>query len=206
MSRRDYYKVLGVDRDADTEEIKRAYRKVAKECHPDVSRGDEESTERFREATEAYEVLSDAKKRADYDRELREQDRRVVSSHRSGKTLDFFDLAEQMMMNLFREIHGYPAWESFDGTLEVWLTEEEAHNGTRVSFDVPIERECGICQGSGYVLFSYCPRCGGRGTVEGSRRVTIEIPAGVRDGDRLEIPVPTGNRIIVLPGVVRVGR
>ncbi len=206
MSRQDYYKVLGVSRDADTEEIKRAYRKVAKECHPDVSQGDEASTERFRQATEAYEVLSDAKKRADYDRKLRQQDFGRAHLHRRGGTLDFFDLAEQMMLNLFREIHGYPAWESFGGTLEVWLTEDEARNGTRVSFDVPIERECGICEGRGYVLLGYCPRCGGKGTVEGSQRVTIEIPAGVREGDRLEIRVPTGNRITVLPAVVRISR
>ncbi|NOZ56923.1 MAG: J domain-containing protein [Calditrichaeota bacterium] len=206
MRRQDYYKVLGVSRDADTEEIKRAYRKVAKECHPDVSQGDEASTERFRQATEAYEVLSDARKRADYDRKLREQDFARTRPRRHSRTLDFFELAEQMMLNLFREMHGYPAWESFGGTLEVWLTEEEAENGTRVSFDVPIERECGICEGRGYLLFSYCPRCGGKGTVEGSRRVTIEIPPGVREGDRLEIPVPTGNRITVLPAVVRISR
>src|SRR5690606_34654808 len=68
MTKRDYYEVLGVARDASAEEIKRAYRKVALKCHPDRNPNDPEATEKFKEAAEAYEVLGDPDKRARYDK------------------------------------------------------------------------------------------------------------------------------------------
>lgn len=68
LSKRDYYEVLGVNKDAEEGEIKKAYRKLARQYHPDVNPGDEKSAEKFKEVTEAYEVLSDANKRANYDR------------------------------------------------------------------------------------------------------------------------------------------
>lgn len=68
MSKRDYYEVLGVDRDAGPDEIKRAYRRLAHKYHPDKNAGDKTSEEQFKEATEAYEILNNAEKRAAYDR------------------------------------------------------------------------------------------------------------------------------------------
>ena len=65
--KRDYYEVLGVPRDADVQQIKKAYRKLARELHPDVNCNDPECEEKFKEATEAYEVLCDGDKRAAYD-------------------------------------------------------------------------------------------------------------------------------------------
>src|SRR5437764_10818156 len=67
-SKRDYYEILGIRRDADAEEIKRAYRKLAMQHHPDRNAGDKEAEEKFKEAAEAYEVLSDQQKRQRYDR------------------------------------------------------------------------------------------------------------------------------------------
>ncbi|MGB4024787.1 MAG: DnaJ domain-containing protein, partial [Acutalibacteraceae bacterium] len=67
-TKRDYYEVLGVSRDASTDEIKKAYRKLAKKYHPDVNPDNKEAEAKFKEATEAYEVLSDSEKRAQYDR------------------------------------------------------------------------------------------------------------------------------------------
>ena len=66
--KRDYYEVLGVDKNASEDEIKKAYRKLAKKYHPDLNPGDKEAEEKFKEANEAYEVLSDAEKKAKYDR------------------------------------------------------------------------------------------------------------------------------------------
>jgi len=67
LAKRDYYEILGVPRDATQEEIKKAYRKLARQYHPDVNPGNKEAEEKFKEITEAYEVLSDEKKRAQYD-------------------------------------------------------------------------------------------------------------------------------------------
>ena len=68
MSKRDYYEILGVGKDSSTDEIKKAYRKVAMQFHPDRNPGDKAAEEKFKEAAEAYEVLSDADKKAQYDR------------------------------------------------------------------------------------------------------------------------------------------
>src|SRR4028118_1169454 len=68
MSKRDYYEILGVSKSASTDEIKKAYRKVAMQFHPDRNPGDKAAEEKFKEAAEAYEILSDADKRAQYDR------------------------------------------------------------------------------------------------------------------------------------------
>src|SRR5688572_26680516 len=68
MSKRDYYEVLGVSRDASADELKKAYRKVAMQFHPDRNPGDKSAEEKFKEAAEAYEILSDADKKAQYDR------------------------------------------------------------------------------------------------------------------------------------------
>ncbi|MBD3319565.1 MAG: DnaJ domain-containing protein, partial [Chitinivibrionales bacterium] len=67
MAKRDYYEVLGVSKDASDDEIKRAYRKLAVQYHPDKNPGNKEAEEKFRDATEAYEILKDSKKRAQYD-------------------------------------------------------------------------------------------------------------------------------------------
>ena len=68
MEYKDYYKILGVDRNAGEKEIKRAYRRLARQFHPDVNPGDKHAEEKFKEINEAYEVLSDPEKRAKYDR------------------------------------------------------------------------------------------------------------------------------------------
>ena len=67
MARKDYYKILGVSKDASEDEVKRAYRKLARKYHPDVNPGDTSSEEKFKEISEAHEVLSDKEKRAGYD-------------------------------------------------------------------------------------------------------------------------------------------
>src|SRR6188474_8186 len=92
--RRDPYEVLGVARDADDNEIKKTFRRVARELHPDVNRHDPEAEEKFKEAAEAYEILSDAERRATYDRYGFEGlDSRGFSSqaHGFGSFADIFD-------------------------------------------------------------------------------------------------------------------
>lgn len=81
----DYYRILGLEETADAEAVKRAYRRLAKECHPDAYPGDKKAEERFKQITEAYAVLSDVEKRKKYDREHPEQSRRAQKQETGTK-------------------------------------------------------------------------------------------------------------------------
>ena len=187
--KRDYYEVLGVARDAGDEDVKKAYRKLAFEYHPDRNAGDETAAEKFKEATEAFEVLRDADKRARYDRyghaglngaEMPDFDPRSV----------FQDLFGGIFGDLFGGGHRGGPQPGRDLQVTVELDLVEAARGTTRSLTIPREEncpdcagsgakrgtrpaECRRCRGQGVVLTSQgifrlqqtCPGCGGRGAV-----------------------------------------
>jgi molecular chaperone DnaJ len=170
--KRDYYEVLGVARHATEEEIKRAYRELAKKYHPDRNPGDEEAAQKFKEVTEAYEVLCDPEKRARYDRYgfagLDEGLAPTGPYPRTSEPIDpFFDLLSDFFGLGGRRTQRAPRpGRDLEVVLEIDL--QEAFRGTTRTFDIERLELCGECGGSGLPR-GYrpepCPRCGGHGEI-----------------------------------------
>lgn len=190
----DYYQTLGVDRDATTEQIKKAFRRLARETHPDANPDNPEAEQRFREAAEAYEVLSDPKRRARYDR---------------GDTIDLGDLFAGMggIDDLLRSVFGeggffggrqQRASRGRDVLVKTEVTLEEAAFGTESIVEYATLRNCSECTGTGAEPGSEkmtCPECGGAGQVRvaqrslfGTMMTVSSCPRCSGDGDIIENP------------------
>ncbi len=240
--KRDYYEVLGVQRDADLPQIKKAYRKLAREHHPDVNQCDPECEEKFKEATEAYEVLCDADKRRLYDAYGHEGLRGRGAGGAGGFGFDDFPGFSDLFESLFGTFGGgafggggpfgttRPAGPARgdDLAVEVRLTLEEAAFGVEKEIVFSAQATCPNCEGEGttdpssvetcdqcgglgrvrtvrrtmlgqFVQAGPCPRCSGLGQVINSpckecrgegrvvaeRKVTVQIPAGVDEGQQI---------------------
>jgi len=184
MAKRDYYEVLGVSKDADQSEIKKAYRKLALKYHPDKNPGDKKTEEKFKEAAEAYEILSDADKKARYDR-FGHAGMSGAGGGFSGEGMTMDDIFSQ-----FGDIFGDSAFGSFFGggaggarggartrsrgqkgsnlRIRVSLTLEEIADGVTKKIKVKKQKTCDVCDGSGAKDSSSvrtCQTCGGSGFV-----------------------------------------
>jgi molecular chaperone DnaJ len=190
MSKRDYYEVLGVERAASADDIKKAYRKLAVKFHPDKNPGDKTAEEKFKEIGEAYEVLSDSQKRALYDQHGHAAfDRRSGGFGRGPAGGGFHDPFE-----VFREVFGGGGGGSIfedlfggggrgdpsqpqrgdDLRYDLELTFDEAAHGTEKEISVTKLDRCETCEGSGAeagAKIKTCPTCGGRGQVITSRGI-----------------------------------
>ena len=189
MSRRDYYEVLGVAREATDDEIKKAYRKIAFESHPDRNPGDKASEQKFKEATEAYEVLRDAEKRARYDRFGHAA---TGGAAGGAQSYDFsgFDLADALRAFMrdfgggeggFEDLFGGGAGggrgqrrmrAGSDLQVRLKLSLEEIASGVEKKIRVKHQRTCGTCDGKGGEGETTCSQCQGKGQV---RRVQQSI-------------------------------
>ena len=176
MAKKDYYELLGVDRDADQKEIKRAYRKLAKEYHPDMNQ-DKDTSDKFKEISEAYEILSDPDKRARYDQYghsgINDQDFNFDDFARGG----FGGLDD--LFNMFgfgggmggRRRNGPRRGADLQYRLQVSF--EEAAFGGKKEIRIPREEECDRCGGSGAepgTDVKTCPECNGQGQVRSSQQ------------------------------------
>jgi molecular chaperone DnaJ len=163
---RDLYEILGVDRDASDDEIKRSYRRRARELHPDTG-GDEEE---FKELTTAYEVLKNPQARANYDRY---GDPRGPGGMGGGFSADFGDLGD-LIETFFGGFGGRTGGRAArkggrDAIVDVALTLEEAAAGVRREIDVTIDRPCDTCGGDGAAAGTQpatCRQCNGSGAVQ----------------------------------------
>ena len=176
MSKRDYYEVLGVSRDADEKDLKTAYRKLAMKNHPDRNPDDEAAAERFREATEAYEVLKDPQKRAAYDR----MGHAAFENAGAGAGGfggfgggfgggGFSDIFDQMFSEFSRGARGGQADRAGnDLRYDLNVSLEEAFSGVQRDVTVNVPVGCDSCDGSGASDGSHpqtCGTCGGSGRV-----------------------------------------
>ena len=247
MAKRDYYEVLGVAKNAPEDEIKKAYRKLAMKHHPDRNPDNPAAEAQFREAKEAYEVLSDSGKRAAYD----QFGHAGVNPGGGGGPGGFTDFAEAFG-DIFGEIFGggrrggSSAFRGADLRYDLEITLEEAARGTETQIRVPIAAECETChgsgakpgtdpvtcstcggfgqvrmqqgffsiqqtcprcRGSGKTISDPCPECRGAGRVKKQKNLSVKIPAGVDDGDRIRLGGegeeggnggPTGDLYVVI--------
>jgi len=184
---RDYYEILGVSRSADTAEIKKAYRKLALRYHPDRNPGDKEAEERFKDATEAYEVLSDAEKRQIYDR-YGEEGLKNRGYQGPGNFEDIFSSFSDIFGDLFgfgsgmgRRRHDGPV-AGADLRYDLSISFMEAVHGVEKELELTKPETCWTCEGSGLRPGhrpQTCPTCHGRGQVvraQGFFRVSTTCP------------------------------
>lgn len=184
MAKRDYYEVLGIERSASLEEIKKAYRKLALQYHPDRNPGSKDAEEKFKEATEAYEVLKDEEKRRNYDRFGHSAP--SMGAGPGGFGFETFDLSEALRA-FMRDFGGFGGFDDLfmgsrggpgrrrtvnrGGSLEVKLplTLEEISKGATKKVRIRRWQRCSTCSGSGAKPGTKpvtCPTCQGAGQVQ----------------------------------------
>jgi len=226
MAKRDYYEVLGVKRDASADEIKKAYRKLAMKHHPDRNPDDKAAEEKFKEAKAAYEILTDADKRAAYD----QYGFAGVDASAAGGAEGFGGFADAFS-DIFGDIFGGArgrsnVYRGADLRYDLEITLEDAARGTQTRIRIPtmepceachgsgarkgtepktcptcggagqvriqqgffsIQQTCPRCHGSGRFIADPCPTCRGSGRVKQHKTLSVNIPAGIDDGDRIRL-------------------
>ncbi len=209
MAARDFYQVLGVPDSASAADIKKAYRKLAKQYHPDANPDNAQAAERFKEISEAHATLSDAAKRKQYDqmRRLGAFDgaaRRPAGAPRGGtyqaEDVEFGDLGNFGLGDIFSSIFGKgrreePRGETLEAVVEVPF--RVAALGGKVPVTLPVTEPCDTCKGSGAApgaTLDTCPECNGRGTIafgQGTFTVNRPCPRCRGRGKVPSVPCPT---------------
>ena len=187
MTKKDYYEILGVDRNASKTEIKKAYRKLALKYHPDKNPS-KEAEDRFKEISEAYAVLSNDEKRRLYDQYGHAGIDQQYSSEDLFRGVDFSDIFRGMgfdFEDIFSQFFGHPfrhresyGYRGADLRYDLEITLEEAYSGSNREIQVPRKEICDVCKGSGSkpgYAPTRCPVCGGTGEVRHSRRTAFGI-------------------------------
>jgi molecular chaperone DnaJ len=239
-NKRDYYEILGVNRGATEEEIKKAYRKEAKKYHPDLNPGDKEAERKFKEVNEAYEVLSDSQKRARYDqfghagvdpnfgaggagaggfggfdfgdlgdifegffgggfgtsRRANPNAPRRGNDIHTSYTIGFFEACKGVKkeiditkMDTCSECHGSGARA---GTHANTCPDCSGSGQVRITQRTPLgsittTRTCSRCGGKGKIIEQPCPKCSGSGRMRVAKKIVVDIPAGIDDGQTISL-------------------
>jgi molecular chaperone DnaJ len=216
MAKRDYYDVLGVNRDAQEEEIKKAYRRLAMKWHPDRNPDNPKAEEHFKEAKEAYEILCDPPKRAAYD-----QYGHAGVDPSTGAGAGFGNFSDAFG-DIFGDIFGggrsrSKVYRGADLRYNLEVSLEEAARGTETRIRIPAFSECATCHGSGakpgtsptscstcgghgqvrmqqgfFSIQQTCPRCHGSGKIVTSPCATCQGAGRVRQNKTLAVKIPSG--------------
>ncbi len=214
MKYKDYYEILGVQRTADQDTIRKAYRKLARKYHPDFNPGNREAEERFKDLQEAYAVLSDPEKRRQYDQlgtgwqggseftpppgwDVRFDFGSAPAEDFFGQSGGFSDFFQFLFGGMRPGGHHTAAGRtarqataptgSGDIEADIELSLEDIHRGARPTLSVHSAAPCPDCAGRGTQALRRCARCGGAGTVEHKRRLTVNIAPGARSGSVLKL-------------------
>ena len=225
---RDPYEVLGVGRDADDKAIKKAFRRLARELHPDVNAHDPQAEEKFKEAAEAYEILSDPERRSTYDRYGHDG----LRSGGMGPNFDGFGSISDLFDAFFGGGGRGPSGPAQGGDIAIQaeVTLADAARGTQVELSFEAVERCGTCNGNGAepgTPIETCERCGGQGRLQAvsrtpfgqvvrtvecdvcfgdgrvpkepchtcdgrgrevrRRTLSVDVPAGIADGQRIRL-------------------
>ncbi len=225
MASKDYYKVLGVDRNVDDAQLKKVYRRLAMKHHPDRNTSDAGSEEKFKEVKEAYDVLSDQQKRAAYD----QFGHAGVNNSGGASTADASDIFDSVFGDIFgggNRRGGNRVHRGADIRYNLELSLEEAVAGTTVQVRIPKFIQCGTCTGTGartgskpvicptcagqgqvrmqqgfFSIQQTCPQCRGqckiigdpcnacrgKGLMKDTKTISVKVPEGVSDGDRIRL-------------------
>jgi molecular chaperone DnaJ len=214
MAGKDYYSILGVSRSASEKEIKQAFRRLARKYHPDVNPGDKSAEERFKQVSEAYEVLSDKEKRKKYDQfgdqwQYADQFAGAGGQGTPFQGFDFGDIFggggttytyssssggfDSLLDELLRSSgagarsrHPQPR-RGRDLEHPVEVTLEEAFSGTSRLLSLQDEEVCATCHGTGRIQNALCSVCQGRGVISRTKKLEVKISAGVKTGSRVRI-------------------
>ncbi|MEM7611920.1 MAG: molecular chaperone DnaJ [Pseudomonadota bacterium] len=232
MAKRDYYEVLGVSKTAEAAELKKAYRRLAMKHHPDRNPDDEAAEARFKEAKEAYEVLSDADKRAAYDQFGHAGVSNSASGGQGGFSgaESFSDVFGDVFGDIFggarRGGGGRQVFRGADLRYDLEMSLEDAIRGESTNLEIPsyvtcetcsgsgaakgskpetcdtcggagqvrmtqgffsVQQTCPTCHGEGNIIKDPCGSCDGRGRVRKTRTLSVKIPVGVDNGDRIRL-------------------
>ena len=229
MAQKDFYSVLGVSKGAAQKDVRSAYRKLAREHHPDVNPGDKAAEVRFKAINAAYEVLSDADKRKKYDKygdqwehagQIEEMQRQRGAGSRTYRTagdggnvrFEFGDLSGldgsadlgSLFGNIFGQSggqRGQPQRRNVETPIEISL--EEAFAGTARTLQLVAESPCASCGGQGRIGDATCHVCEGNGVIAKPRRIEVKIPAGVDNGSRVRVAGEGGMGDLLLVVSVR---
>ena len=221
MAKRDYYDVLGINRDASDDEIKKAYRRLAMKWHPDRNPDNPKAEEHFKEAKEAYEILSDAQKRGAYDRFGHAGVDQAAAA--AGAGAGFGGGFGDIFGDIFGEIFGggrggrSTVYRGADLRYNLEITLEQAAHGFETKIRVPTLAECGTCHGSGakpgtqpqtcptchgagqvrvsqgpFSIAQTCPRCRGAGRVISSPCAQCGGAGRIKQHKTLQVRIPAG--------------
>jgi len=218
MRVKDYYNIIGVSEKASADEIKKAYRQMAKKCHPDANPGDTAAEERFKEINEAYDVLGDVQKRNKYDQ------LRLYGHSATGS--DWFQFDPEILRqhgwspgagafgggfhspngnvfgqgfafsDILRELFGFegmvddhaPQYGPRDLTGDMTISFMEAITGTERTISIKQRKLCPTCSGLGRGRSGACQHCHGSGNVTSRKKIRVHIPAGVENGHKMRVP------------------
>ena len=197
MAKKNLYSVLGVAKGSNEKEIRQAYRKLARQYHPDVNPGDKESEARFKEINAAHEVLGNTESRTKYDKygdQWEHADQIEEMQKRRGGGAFHFDSAGGFgagdLGGIFGSIFRQQAprrQRGADIEQPIEVTLDEAFHGTSRTLQFAGQQPCPTCGGSGQITGAGCHVCQGSGLTQNERRLEVKIPAGVDSGSRVRI-------------------
>jgi molecular chaperone DnaJ len=225
-NKQDYYDALGVSRNVDESELKKAYRRHAMKYHPDRNQGNTEAEEKFKEIKEAYDVLSDSQKRAAYDQFGHAGVDTSAAGHGGFSGSDFGDIFGDVFGDIFGGGQGGRTHRGVDLRYNLELSLEQAVSGTTVKIRVPkmvvcdicngsgakkgstpqncstcggvgqvrmqqgffsVQQTCPQCRGAGKIITDPCSTCRGQGRVKDTKTISVKVPEGVDNGDRIRL-------------------